>query len=195
MNIYSNNLHSMWVMTAVVLQSYFTRSDREVRCARASSASHKEHAWPRYYQLWYVFLHPDGKLLLEIGEADPSVWLHVTAGTTGFASQIPPKRSSLSPKVCVSHKNVRSTAVFHADVLAHCSVVAIFCGGFATADPSLLHFYPLSLPTLHVLGRGDTIVTEERSQTLIRRCQDARVEQHDGGHFIPSKATWRHFFK
>jgi hypothetical protein len=70
-----------------------------------------------------------------------------------------------------------------------------------------------------VVGLNDTIVTPERSQTLIRVCDDARVEKHDGseylaphthpsdgsltrlrlqspisGHFVPSKANWKNFF-
>ena len=70
-----------------------------------------------------------------------------------------------------------------------------------------------------MVGLNDTIVTPERSQTLIRVCDDARVEKHDGseyselhshpsdgsltllsvrtpipGHFVPSKANWKNFF-
>lgn len=71
---------------------------------------------------------------------------------------------------------------------------AIFAGGFKAHDESLHHFYPLSLPTLHVIGKNDVIVTEERSRTLVRECEDNRVEYHEGGHFIPSKANWRNFF-
>lgn len=75
------------------------------------------------------------------------------------------------------------------------NAVAILVGGFATADPTYHSFYPLGLLTLHVLGRNDTIVTPERGMTLVERCTNARLEMHDGGHFVPSKATWRHFFK
>ena len=91
-------------------------------------------------------------------------------------------------------------------------------GGFICGDEAYSNFYPIQTPTLHIVGLNDTIVTPERSQTLIRVCDDARVEKHDGskhlrlitarqiqvltpvseilplGHFIPSKANWKNFF-
>ncbi|KDQ56391.1 hypothetical protein JAAARDRAFT_70691 [Jaapia argillacea MUCL 33604] len=52
-----------------------------------------------------------------------------------------------------------------------------------------------STPTLHVLGRNDVIVVEERSRKLVEVSQERRVEEHDGGHFVPAKASWRNFFR
>ncbi|KAI0631376.1 FSH1-domain-containing protein [Trametes polyzona] len=52
-----------------------------------------------------------------------------------------------------------------------------------------------STPTLHILGRTDVIVVEERSKTLLDISTNKRVEYHDGGHFVPSKANWRNFLK
>ncbi|KAG2159191.1 serine hydrolase FSH [Suillus bovinus] len=52
-----------------------------------------------------------------------------------------------------------------------------------------------STPTLHVLGRNDVIVIEERSKRLLDLSQNKRLEEHDGGHFVPSKANWRNFFR
>jgi fermentation-respiration switch protein FrsA (DUF1100 family) len=49
-------------------------------------------------------------------------------------------------------------------------------------------------PVLHVLGINDQIVSSERTQALIGACKVSRVEKHEGGHFVPSKATWRQFF-
>nr|GAT48770.1 predicted protein [Mycena chlorophos] len=49
-------------------------------------------------------------------------------------------------------------------------------------------------PTLHVIGHNDVVVIEERSRTLIAVSDNARVEEHDGGHFVPSKTNWRKFF-
>lgn len=74
---------------------------------------------------------------------------------------------------------------------------------------------PYTTPTLHVLGRNDVIVVEERSKTLLDVSENKRVEWHDGGmlfglfpdfsqpmffllsigHFVPSKASWRAFFR
>ncbi|KAG8760953.1 hypothetical protein FRC14_000554 [Serendipita sp. 396] len=51
-------------------------------------------------------------------------------------------------------------------------------------------------PTLHILGENDQIVGRERSQTLIDACNEEtrRIERHEGGHFVPSKTSWRQFF-
>lgn len=51
------------------------------------------------------------------------------------------------------------------------------------------------MPVLHVLGDNDVVVTPERSQSLIDATLNGRVEHHTGGHFTPSKASWRHFLK
>ncbi|KAF7325242.1 FSH1 domain-containing protein [Mycena kentingensis (nom. inval.)] len=48
-------------------------------------------------------------------------------------------------------------------------------------------------PTLHVIGKTDIIVVEERSRALVAVSDNARVEEHDGGHFVPSKGNWRKF--
>ncbi|KAG8988358.1 hypothetical protein FRB90_002801 [Tulasnella sp. 427] len=74
----------------------------------------------------------------------------------------------------------------------------IFVGGFKPVPPPLAAVFsegPVTTPTLHVIGRNDVIVYAPRSQTLIDACQSPRVEQHDGGHFVPSAAPWRNFFR
>lgn len=67
-------------------------------------------------------------------------------------------------------------------------------------------------PTLHIIGRHDVIVVEERSHVLAEsnHSKYKRVEVHDGGrflhtvtpalslssstgHFIPTKTSWRKF--
>lgn len=61
----------------------------------------------------------------------------------------------------------------------------ISVGGFlpTPVEPDLSHFFPLpaSLKTLHIIGKNDIVVTEEKSLTLVRASQDARLEYHDGG--------------
>lgn len=69
----------------------------------------------------------------------------------------------------------------------------ISVGGFLPVprEPDLSHLFPLpaSLPTLHVVGRNDIVVTEEKSRTLWEKCGNARVEYHDGGMFsFPSSS-------
>ncbi|KAK1926866.1 serine hydrolase-domain-containing protein [Papiliotrema laurentii] len=73
----------------------------------------------------------------------------------------------------------------------------ISVGGFlpAAQSPSFDAYWPLPahLPVLSVVGRNDTVVPAERSHTLEQGAENYRVEYHEGGHFTPSKASWRHF--
>jgi len=75
-----------------------------------------------------------------------------------------------------------------------------FCVSVAGYRPSGPIRTPLftpsySTPTLHVLGRTDVVVVEERSNQLIEVSANQRVEYHPGGHFVPSQKLWRDFFK
>ena len=61
-----------------------------------------------------------------------------------------------------------------------------FCvsvSGFRLNDPfSLELLVPrYSTPTLHVLGKTDIVVVEERSRQLIEVSENSRVEEHNGG--------------
>jgi len=74
-----------------------------------------------------------------------------------------------------------------------------FCiavSGFRLNDPFSLEFLlpSYSTPTLHVLGKTDIVVVEERSRQLIAVSENSRVEEHNGGHFVPSQSSWRKFF-
>lgn len=73
----------------------------------------------------------------------------------------------------------------------------VLVSGFRPVDGELgpLFSTPITTPSLHVLGRNDAIVVPERGRTLVDVCKDPRVEEHEGGHFVPSKANWRTFFK
>ncbi|KAF8652278.1 hypothetical protein AX16_004467 [Volvariella volvacea WC 439] len=75
-----------------------------------------------------------------------------------------------------------------------------FCvsvSGFRVNDDFARPFFspPYETPTLHVIGKTDIVVTEERSQQLIEVSANKRVEEHEGGHFVPSKGNWRKFLK
>ncbi|CUA75838.1 hypothetical protein RSOLAG22IIIB_12040 [Rhizoctonia solani] len=73
----------------------------------------------------------------------------------------------------------------------------VLVSGFKPVDYNLgpLFSTPITTPNLHVLGRNDVIVAPERGRTLVEVSQNPRVEEHDGGHFVPSKASWRNFFR
>ena len=68
-----------------------------------------------------------------------------------------------------------------------------FCvavSGFKVLDPAYSSFYEggYSTPTLHVIGKTDVVVVEERSQMLVKVSKAARVETHAGGKllFVPA---------
>lgn len=65
---------------------------------------------------------------------------------------------------------------------------AIIYSGFKFDNPSVQHYYEkrITLPTLHVMGELDTLVSNERSQALADLCDDATVLKHPGGHYCPS---------
>jgi len=74
-----------------------------------------------------------------------------------------------------------------------------FCvaiSGFKLLDPMCQPFFEpaYTTPTLHVVGKTDVVVVEERSRMLIDVSSNKRVEEHEGGHYVPSKGNWRHFF-
>jgi len=74
----------------------------------------------------------------------------------------------------------------------------IYISGFKPVEITLAPAFKggkLKTPSLHVIGRNDVIVEDLRSITLIDACENPRVEWHEGGHFIPSKASWRRFFQ
>ncbi|EJF61922.1 serine hydrolase FSH [Dichomitus squalens] len=73
----------------------------------------------------------------------------------------------------------------------------IAAAGFRPVSPlcDAIFLPSYSTQTLHILGRTDVIVVEERSKTLLDVSANKRVEWHDGGHFVPSKANWRNFLK
>jgi hypothetical protein len=88
---------------------------------------------------------------------------------------------------------------------------SILVAGFKSTDPKLEHFWTdkvegnvlqcASASYLHqahsncsVLGRADAIVAEDRTAPFVEAFASPRVEWHDGGHHVPSKAAWRSFF-
>ncbi|KAH9855499.1 FSH1-domain-containing protein [Lenzites betulinus] len=75
-----------------------------------------------------------------------------------------------------------------------------FCitvAGYKPKSPQCdLIFKPTySTPTLHIIGRNDIVIVEEDSLRLVAINTNHRVEYHDGGHFMPSKTSWRNFLK
>lgn len=58
-----------------------------------------------------------------------------------------------------------------------------FIGGHSTPHPSYAPLFPLpaSFPTLHVIGKNDTIVPHVETEFMTKMCLNKRVEWHMGG--------------
>ena len=85
-------------------------------------------------------------------------------------------------------ENTTSTFVCHLFIpfLSHLTSSSQFCiviSGYRLVDPIATPIFTpsYSTPTLHVLGKTDVVVTEERSRLLIDVSSNKRVEEHDGG--------------
>jgi hypothetical protein len=66
------------------------------------------------------------------------------------------------------------------------SELCVSVAGFKPVGPicDLLIEPSFSTPTLHVLGRTDVVVVEERSKALLDVSANKRVEWHDGGELL-----------
>jgi len=75
-------------------------------------------------------------------------------------------------------------------ILIYFSQFCVSVSGFKVNDPLASDIFGPSYatPTLHVLGKTDVIVVEERSKVLLGVSANARVEEHEGGecHIPPS---------
>lgn len=69
---------------------------------------------------------------------------------------------------------------------------AIYFSGFRITDNEKLESYydnKISIPTLHVMGELDTVVSIERAMRLPDECCEtgtATILKHPGGHFVPN---------
>src|SRR5204863_205606 len=65
---------------------------------------------------------------------------------------------------------------------------AVMVGGFVSADAEHAPLYQAlraaEVPSLHVIGRADRVVSPEASRALAARFAGARVVEHDGGHVM-----------
>ena len=65
---------------------------------------------------------------------------------------------------------------------------AIMVGGFTSFLPQHASLYrrPLTIPSVHVIGRSDAIVPRSDSLELAGRFTDPLILEHGGGHVIPA---------
>jgi len=64
----------------------------------------------------------------------------------------------------------------------------ISVSGFRPADPKFDSLFrdQIQTPVMLIVGANDSIVTSERSQTLVERCANIRVVRHPGEHYLPT---------
>jgi len=71
-----------------------------------------------------------------------------------------------------------------------CPMAGVFFGGFKARFEQYQPIYEtgVQVPTLHVVGENDMLVTVERSEGLVEVCENAEVLKHQNGHNIPREA-------
>lgn len=98
--------------------------------------------------------------------------------------------ASLRTHLCMSHSHRASSLCFVPFFLTRCpdgiqshSKFCVSVSGFKIAGPISAAVFSegYATPTLHVLGKNDIIVVEERSRVLINISIGKRVEEHYGG--------------
>jgi pimeloyl-ACP methyl ester carboxylesterase len=67
---------------------------------------------------------------------------------------------------------------------------AIMVGGFWASDPELARLYKAKqnyeIPSVHIVGRSDSIVPSQNSRSIAALFQDPLVLEHGGGHIVAS---------
>jgi predicted alpha/beta hydrolase family esterase len=65
---------------------------------------------------------------------------------------------------------------------------AVMVGGFKSDSPQHAHLFrrELTLPSVHVMGRSDTIVPIGDSRELANQFREPLVLEHPGGHVVPA---------
>ena len=66
-------------------------------------------------------------------------------------------------------------------------MAGVIYSGFRARFPQYDSLYEpgIDMPMLHVIGEKDSLVRSERSEALIKVCQNSQFLKHSGGHDIP----------
>lgn len=138
---------------------------------RVSSVSAKERRWPPCWLHWWALLGLV-RLFTDI----------CAVGTSRSLSPFPDLWSAAAPpSVSADFCSYRRSFDESCDS-DFCIAAAGFLPRGELSDAIFLPSF--STPTLHILGKTDVIVVEERSKTLIDISSNCRVEYHDGGEFF-----------
>ncbi|RUS79726.1 hypothetical protein EGW08_012499 [Elysia chlorotica] len=73
---------------------------------------------------------------------------------------------------------------------------AILVAGFKSRSSKHSHHYQekTSIPSLHVYGESDQIVSNEMSEELLQYFDNPKVWIHPGGHFVPATGPQKHMY-
>ncbi|XP_017345038.1 esterase OVCA2 [Ictalurus punctatus] len=75
---------------------------------------------------------------------------------------------------------------------------AILIAGFRSACAQHEYFYKgvsIMVPSLHVFGQDDKVISEQMSRDLLPLFLGARILTHQGGHFVPASSTHKHIYQ
>nr|XP_020499747.1 esterase OVCA2 [Labrus bergylta] len=74
---------------------------------------------------------------------------------------------------------------------------AILFAGFRSACNEHQQFYnaPLQIPSLHVFGLEDRVISDKLSRELVPSFQDPEIMTHPGGHFVPAASAHRQTYQ
>jgi hypothetical protein len=168
---------------------------------RASSVSAKERAWLRPSLRWYV---------------NQSLCVHSLTYNPSWRNQTCTRHLSWTGNLYIHHCMVLPSFGFFGTEGILFSEFCVSVAGYLPSGPIRTPLFTPSYftPTLHVLGRTDVVVVEERSKQLLEVSAVKRVEYHPGGtfafvcarsetltegrmrvgHFVPASKPWREFF-
>ncbi|KAG7389406.1 hypothetical protein PHYBOEH_007516 [Phytophthora boehmeriae] len=71
----------------------------------------------------------------------------------------------------------------------------IFVSSADMGDPVFMSEQKVDVPTLHIMGETDAVVTMDRSQKLLELYPNHKVFVHPGGHFIPTNKEAKDAFR
>ncbi|WFD32044.1 dihydrofolate reductase [Malassezia sp. CBS 17886] len=134
-----------------------------------------------------------------VGWADTAVYLHDVFqtrgpfdGVLGFS-----QGACLATVLCAALERPDACPASAAPFQAHPFRFAIAVSGFRPRDPAFnaLFAEEIATPTLVVVGEEDVLVSRDMTQAAVDAMANSRIVCHDGGHFIPTNAPWRNFFR
>jgi len=71
----------------------------------------------------------------------------------------------------------------------------LFSGFKSQASPHEVHYTcQTEIPSLHMYGETDKVISEEMSQEILQYFKDPTVGRHPGGHFVPGSSAQKQIY-